>query len=149
MQITIDTHNLSDLDIQVLALLSGGDVTTFPTGGAVDRPVGTWSADTEEVEGEDEPDVEPDVEPEPEPDPEPMAEEPVVENEDPVDDEPADEDGDEMSDEDLLALAVKKATELVGKGKAAQVRTALEAAGASRVRELNTDNVREFFKALP
>ena len=53
-----------------------------------------------------------------------------------------------MSDEDLLALAVKKATEMVAGGEAAKVREALDAAGANRVRELNADNVRAFFKAL-
>lgn len=77
----------------------------------------------------------------PEPEPEPMAEEPV--------DEPVDEpDDDDVSDEDLLALAVKKATEMVAGGEAAKVREALDAAGANRVRELNADNVRAFFKAL-
>jgi len=93
-------------------------------------------------------------EPEPEPEPkkapakkaaatpEPMAEEPVEE-------EPAEDEVDDgVSDEDLLALAVKKATEMVAGGEAAKVREALDAAGASRVRELNADNVRDFFGAL-
>ena len=83
----------------------------------------------------------------PDPEPEPMAEEEIEEDEV----EEVEEDdviGDEMSDEDLLALAVKKATEMVAGGDAAKVREALDAAGASRVRELNADNVREFFQAL-
>jgi hypothetical protein len=73
-----------------------------------------------------------------------MAEEPVE------DEEPEEEvEEDEDSDEDLLELAVKKATEMVAAGEAAKVREALDAAGASRVRELNKDNVRDFFQALP
>ena len=70
------------------------------------------------------------------------AEEPIPESEE----EPEVEETDE-SDEDLLALAVKKATEMVAGGEATKVREALDIAGASRVRELNKDNVREFFKA--
>jgi len=135
MHISINTaEEISDLDRQVLALLAGGEFVV------------------------DEPDEEPEPEPAPAPaakktapakkaaaKPEPMAEEPVEEEPD------ADEDliGEEPSDEDLLALAVKKATEMVAAGDAAKVREALDAAGASRVRELNADNVRAFFEALP
>ena len=75
-----------------------------------------------------------------------MAEEPV--EEEPEEDLIGADEMDDMDDEDLLALAVKKATEMVGGGDAAKVREALDAAGASRVRELNADNVRDFFKAL-
>jgi outer membrane biosynthesis protein TonB len=159
MQITLDTNDLSDVDRQILGLLAGG---TFVLGEAAE----TFD---EEQEYEPEPEVEeepeptpapkarrtrkaPEPEPEPEPEveeePEPAAEEPL-EEEEPVEDEDEDaEVDDDMSDEDLLALAVKKATEMVGGGQAAAVREALDAAGASRVRELNADNVREFFKAL-
>lgn len=84
-------------------------------------------------------------EPEPEEEPEPMAEEPIEEE---PDEELADDEDEEQSDEDLLKLAVKKATEMVNEGDADKVREALDLAGANRVRELNKDNVREFFKAL-
>lgn len=148
MHISINTaEEISDLDRQVLGLLAGGSFVLGEAGETYEE---------EPVEEEPEPEPEPvkpaakkaaakkaaAKKPEPEPEPEPMAEEPLEE-------EPADEDllGEE-SDEDLLALAVKKATEMVGSGQAAQVREALEAAGAARVRELNADNVREFFKAL-
>jgi hypothetical protein len=145
MHISINTaEEISDLDRQVLGLLAGG---SFQLGVV--------------AETFEEPDEEPEPEPEPakpaakkaaakktaakkaEPEPEPMAEEPVEED--------ADEDliGEEVSDEDLLELAVKKATEMVADGDAAKVREALDAAGASRVRELNADNVRAFFEALP
>lgn len=136
MKITIDTNEeLSEFDQQILLLLMGSEV------------------------------VEEEPEPEPEPvkpaakkttpakkaaaKPEPAAEEPIADD-DLIgeDDEVVEDDADDMSDEDLLALAIKRATEMVAGGKAADVRTALDAAGAGRVRELNTENVREFFKAL-
>lgn len=150
MQITIDTtEEISDLDRQVLGLLAGG---TFILG----EP-----GETFEDEVEEEPEPEP-VKPakkaaakktaakKPEPEPEPMAEEPLEEDEEEEEPEEDEEeiDEDEQSDEELLALAVKKATEMVAAGQAAQVREALDAAGANRVRELNADNVRDFFKAL-
>lgn len=136
MQITIDTNAaLSDTDRQILTLLLGG------------------KADWPQVEDKEEPKAEPKPKAkakpkakEPEPEPEPIAEEPVEEDE--PEDEPEEDDAEDVSDEDLLDLAVKKATEMVGSGEAAKVREALDAAGASRVRELNADNVREFFKAL-
>lgn len=139
MQITIDTNELSDLDRQVMGLLAGG---TFILGGEpqefeeqVEEPAPKPAAKKATAKK-----AKPVAD---EPDPEPMAEEPL--KEDPAEEEV---DADEESDEDLLALAVKKATEMVAGGEAAQVREALDAAGASRVRELNKDNVREFFKAL-
>lgn len=144
MHISINTaEEISDLDRQVLGLLAGG---SFILAGE--------PQEFEEPDEEPEPEPEPaprrtakkttakKPEPEPEEEPEPMAEEGVEE-------EPEDEAGDDdQSDEDLLALAVKRATEMVGGGEAAKVRKALEAAGASRVRELNADNVRDFFDAL-
>lgn len=144
MHISINTaEEISDLDRQVLGLLAGG---SFILAGE--------PQEFEEPDEEPEPEPEPaprrtakkttakKPEPEPEEEPEPMAEEGVEE-------EPEDEAGDDdQSDEDLLALAVKRATEMVGGGEAAKVREALEAAGASRVRELNADNVRDFFDAL-
>ena len=144
MHISINTaEEISDLDRQVLALLAGQE---FVLGETAEEP------EPEEEPAEEkpkanrrsrrrEPEPEPEPEEEPEEEPEPMAEEPVEEEEDLIGEE-------EQSDEELLALAIKKATEMVGGGQAAQVREALDAAGASRVRELNADNVREFFKAL-
>jgi outer membrane biosynthesis protein TonB len=134
MQITINTDNLTDLDRKVLATILGlGLQTTVPT----EEPEPAKKEQPKKAAAK----AEAKTEPEPEPTPEPMAEEPVEETEESVEE-------DEQSDEDLLALAVKKATEMVAKGGAAEVREALDAAGASRVRELNKDNVREFFKAL-
>lgn len=131
MHITFDTENLSPLDYRVLALLGG--VATAPADEADEavtpKPVAKKAAAKKAAA-------------KPEPEPEPMAEEPIEEEPE------VDDDAEEQSDEDLLALAVKKATEMVAGGEAATVREALDAAGASRVRELNKDNVREFFKAL-
>ena len=154
MHISINTaEEISDLDRQVLALLAGQE---FVLGETAEEPEPEEET-AEEPEPEEEPaeekpkanrrsrrrepEPEPEPEEEPEEEPEPMAEEPVEEEEDLIGEE-------EQSDEELLALAIKKATEMVGGGQAAQVREALDAAGASRVRELNADNVREFFKAL-
>ena len=131
MNITINTAEpLSDLETDILKLLLGGGVLTVTREEKVEekaKPAKKAAPAPEpmaEPEEEDEPEVEPEIE--------------------------ADEDliGDDASDEDLLALAVKKATDMVANGEAAKVREALDAAGASRVRELNTDNVRDFFKGL-
>jgi len=137
MHISINTaEDISDLDRQILGLLIGGT----PAPGEVEEK--TEPAKPEPAKKA--------AAKKPAPKPEPIAEEPVEEPEDEeVEEEEVEEDdADEQSDEDLLALAVKKATEMVSSGGAAKVREALDAAGASRVRELNKDNVREFFKAL-
>jgi len=141
MHISIDTTEpVSDLDRSILSMLVGGEL--------VAAEVAQAAPAAKKAEPEAKPAAKKAAakkakpEPEPEPTPEPMAEEPV-------EDEPVEEDDtEEQSDEDLLALAVKKATEMVAGGEAAKVREALDAAGASRVRELNKDNVRDFFKAL-
>lgn len=130
MQITIDTANLSKLDYQILSLLGG--VANSPASEAEEQVKPVTPAKKTAAK-KPEPVVET---------PEPIAEE-ALPDEPEVADEP-----DDASDEDLLALAVKKATEMVAGGDAAKVREALDAAGASRVRELNVDNVRDFFKAL-
>lgn len=141
MNITINTDQpLSELDTQILGLLLGGVPTiTLATVEPVVAEKPVKEKKSKKAEKAEEP-------------PEPMAEpDDKPENDEPEDDEPehkADEPDDGMSDEDLLALAVEKATGMVGAGEAQKVREALDAAGASRVRELSTDNVREFFKAL-
>lgn len=131
MHISIDTTDpVSDLDRSILTLIMGGELPQ-----AAPEPVSKKTALARK--------------PAPAPEPEPMAEEPLPEEEQEAEeDEVEEDDADEQSDEDLLALAVKKATEMVAGGDAAKVREALDAAGASRVRELNKENVREFFKAL-
>jgi hypothetical protein len=139
MQITIDTTEITAEEFNALGALLGfsleGDGATEPEKKAAAKPPAKKTTAKKKAAEK----------------PEPIAEEPVEEDEEAedeeaeVDDETSD---DETSDEDLLALAVKKATEMVAGGDAAKVREALDAAGAARVRELNADNVRDFFKAL-
>ena len=81
--------------------------------------------------------------PEPEPTPEPAA---------PAEDET---DGATVEDEtvtpeaDLLAVAVARATELIGAGEQDAIKTALETAGARRVGLLKGDQIQAFLDALP
>lgn len=144
MEIVINTSEpLSDIERKVLAVLMGVDKTT-PAAEVMKKEAAVVSKKAEEK-------PKPKPKPEPEPEPEPIAEEPLPEEPLPEEEEEPEveeDEGDDTSDEDLLQMAVKKATEMVGSGEAAKVREALDAAGASRVRELNKDNVREFFKAL-
>lgn len=80
--------------------------------------------------------------PEPEPTPEPA----------PAEDET---DGATVEDEtvtpeaDLLAVAVARATELIGAGEQDAIKTALETAGARRVGLLKGDQIQAFLNALP
>lgn len=148
MHITFDTENLSPLDYRVLAMLGG--MATAPADEAEEAvaPAAKKPAAKKAAAKKPEPEPEPEPKPEPEPEPEPAAEEPLPEEVDEVDEVEESDTDDEQSDEDLLSLAVKKATEMVAAGQAEKVREALDAAGANRVRELNTGNVRDFFKAL-
>ena len=81
-----------------------------------------------------------DPEPEPTPEPEPVADE---------------TDGATVEDEtvtpeaDLLAVAVARATELIGAGEQDAIKTALETAGARRVGLLKGDQIQAFLDALP
>lgn len=80
--------------------------------------------------------------PEPEPTPEPA----------PAEDETG---GATVEDEmvtpeaDLLAIAVARATELIGAGEQDAIKTALEVAGARRVGLLKGDQIQAFLDALP
>lgn len=142
MEIVINTAEpLTDLESRVLRVLLGENVQPAKSAASVMKEEAAAASKKATATKKAEPKKEP------EPEPEPMAEEPLPEEDEEPEGEPEDEE-DDTSDEDLLAMAVKKATEMVGSGDAAKVREALDAAGASRVRELNKDNVREFFKAL-
>ena len=50
---------------------------------------------------------------------------------------------------DLLAVAVARATELIGAGEQDAIKTALDAAGARRVGLLKGDQIQAFLDALP
>ena len=75
--------------------------------------------------------------PTPAPAPAPAPEEPA----------PAPEDG--GSDEELLDVAVKRATALLAEGDTTPVKEALKAAGARRVSQLKGDAIQVFLDALP
>lgn len=80
--------------------------------------------------------------PEPEPTPEPA----------PAEDETGDatvEDETVTPEADLLAVAVARATELIGAGEQDAIKTALETAGARRVGLLKGDQIQAFLDALP
>lgn len=80
--------------------------------------------------------------PEPEPTPEPA----------PAEDETSGatvEDETVTPEADLLAVAVARATELIGAGEQDAIKTALEVAGARRVGLLKGDQIQAFLDALP
>lgn len=80
--------------------------------------------------------------PEPEPTPEPA----------PAEDEIGGatvEDETVTPEADLLAVAVARATELIGAGEQDAIKTALETAGARRVGLLKGDQIQAFLDALP
>ena len=83
------------------------------------------------------------ADPAPEPTPEPAA---------PVEDETGGatvEDETVTPEADLLAVAVARATELIGAGEQDAIKTALEVAGARRVGLLKGDQIQAFLDALP
>jgi hypothetical protein len=141
MQITIDTNEeLTETDQKILMLVLGEGLTTAVAEAESDPEPAKPAAKKTTAAAK-----------KTAPKPEPAAEEPVEDDEDLIGDDAGDEDDSEfadLDDETLLELAVKKATEMVAGGEAAKVREALDAAGAGRVRELNTENVRAFFQAL-
>lgn len=140
MHLSFETENLSELDRKVLALLGG---VATPSNDAEAKPAAPKEEAKPAPKAEAKPAPKKAAAKKEEPTPEPIAEEPLPE----VVEEESDEENEIPSDE-LLKLATKKATEMVSSGQAAKVREALDAAGVNRVREINTDNVREFFKAL-
>lgn len=81
--------------------------------------------------------------PEPEPTPEPAAPEEDETGGATVEDETV------TPEADLLAVAVARATELIGAGEQDAIKTALEVAGARRVGLLKGDQIQAFLDALP
>ena len=120
MQITIDTNNLSELDIAMLGFL------------AQQGP-----ADEAEVETE--------VEPE-----KPAKAAPKKVAAKVAEPEPEVEDEDLVGGKTYtLSDAVARATALVSDGKAQLVKKALETVGAKRVSEISEDQIEAFLSALP
>lgn len=153
INITLDVQGATVEEVQWLAgLLAAQRTAPAPITVEVEK-----AAPAAPVEAEDKPKkpaakkaakktakkADPAPEPEPTPDPEPAA---------PAEDET---DGATVEDEtvtpeaDLLAVAVARATEMIGAGEQDAIKTALEVAGARRVGHLKGDQIQAFLDALP
>ena len=149
INITLDVQGATVEEVQWLAGLLAAQRTT-PAPITVDK-----AAPAAPVEAEDKPKKpaakkaakktakKADPAPEPEPTPEPAA---------PAEDETGGatvEDETVTPEADLLAVAVARATELIGAGEQDAIKTALEVAGARRVGLLKGDQIQAFLDALP
>ena len=151
INITLDVQGATVEEVQWLAgLLAAQRTTPAPITVDVDK-----AAPAAPVEAEDKPKKpaakkaakktakKADPAPEPEPTPEPAA---------PAEDETGGatvEDETVTPEADLLAVAVARATELIGAGEQDAIKTALEVAGARRVGLLKGDQIQAFLDALP
>lgn len=145
INITLDVQGATVEEVQWLAgLLAAQRTTPAPITVEVEK-----AAPAAPVEAEDKPKkaakktakkTAKKADPEPTPEPEPVADE---------------TDGATVEDEtvtpeaDLLAVAVARATELIGAGEQYAIKTALETAGARRVGLLKGDQIQAFLDALP
>lgn len=125
MQITIDTNNLSDLDIAMLSFLAGQEAESEPVAAAVEDP-----AVEAKVVGKKAP-AKAAPAPEPQPEPEPEVEEDLLGGTGPT-----------------LSDAIARATTLVSEGGTAKVKAALAALGVAKVSGMTEDQVPAFFAAL-
>lgn len=121
MQITIDTNNLSEMDVAMLAFLAGQEA---PEPEAEDEEPETPAPAKKAAAAKK-------AAPKAEPDPEPEAEDLVG-----------------GGDAPTMADAVARATTLVSEGEAAKVKEALAAVGAKRVSEMSEEDIPAFFAAL-
>lgn len=149
INITLDVKGATVEEVQWLAgLLAAQRTAPAPITVEVEK-----AAPTTEVEAEDKPKkpaakkaakkTAKKADPEPEPAPEPAA---------PAEDETGGatvEDETVTPEADLLAVAVARATELIGAGEQDAIKTALEVAGARRVGLLKGDQIQAFLDALP
>lgn len=147
MQITIETDNLSDEDVQILRFLVGNDApaaSPVPAAAApanVEPPAKRFTAaDFKEVPGVGRKTAQLIVEHLYGDDAEAPA--PDEEDEAPEAEDENDGDGPTMSD------AVAAATRFVSSGKAAQVKAALAEVGAKRVSEMDEGDIPAFMAAL-
>jgi hypothetical protein len=119
MQITIDTNNLSETDVNFLRVLVGDAPAPAEAAPAAKKATAKKAAAK------------------PEPTPEPEADEAVA-------DDSSDADADAPTLEDAVALATK----LVSAGKSKEVKAALTDVGAKRVSEVDEDKIGELIAAL-
>lgn len=147
INITLDVQGATVEEVQWLAgLLAAQRTAPAPITVEVEK-----AAPTAPVEAEDKPKkaakkpakkTAKKSDPEPEPTPEPA----------PAEDETGGatvEDETVTPEADLLAVAVARATELIGAGEQDAIKTALEVAGARRVGLLKGDQIQAFLDALP
>jgi hypothetical protein len=147
INITLDVQGATVEEVQWLAgLLAAQRTAPAPITVEVEK-----AAPTAPVEAEDKPKkaakkpakkTAKKSDPEPEPTPEPA----------PAEDETSGatvEDETVTPEADLLAVAVARATELIGAGEQDAIKTALEMAGARRVGLLKGDQIQTFLDALP
>lgn len=147
INITLDVKGATVEEVQWLAgLLAAQRTAPAPITVEVEK-----AAPTAPVEAEDKPKkaakkpakkTAKKSDPEPEPTPEPA----------PAEDETGGatvEDETVTPEADLLAVAVARATELIGAGEQDAIKTALEVAGARRVGLLKGDQIQAFLDALP
>jgi hypothetical protein len=120
MQITIDTNNLSETDVNFLRVLVGDAPAPTEAAPAAKKPTTAKKAAAK-----------------PEPTPEPEADDAVA-------DDSSDADADAPTLEDAVALATK----LVSAGKSKEVKAALTDVGAKRVSEVDEDKIGELIAAL-
>lgn len=151
INITLDIQGATVEEVQWLAgLLAAQRTAPAPITVEVDK-----AAPAAPVEAEDKPKKpaakkatkktakKADPAPEPEPTPEPAPEEEDETGGATVKDETV------TPEADLLAVAVARATELIGAGEQDAIKTALETAGARRVGLLKGDQIQAFLDALP
>lgn len=152
INITLDVQGATVEEVQWLAgLLAAQRTAPAPITVEVEKAAPTAPADEEKPAPKKAAAKKPakktakkaDPAPEPEPTPEPAA---------PVEDETGGatvEDETVTPEADLLAVAVARATELIGAGEQDAIKTALEVAGARRVGLLKGDQIQVFLDALP
>lgn len=119
MQITIDTNNLSEMDIAMLAFLAEQGEATEEVAEEPEAPAPAKAPAAKKAAA-------PKAEPAPEP-----------EDEDLV-----------GGDGPTMADAVARATTMVSEGQAAKVKAALATVGAKRVSEMAESDIPAFFAAL-
>ena len=157
INITLDVQGATVEEVQWLAgLLAAQRTAPAPITVEVEKAAPTAPVEAEDkptapVEAEDKPKkaakkpakkTAKKSDPEPEPTPEPA----------PAEDEIGGatvEDETVTPEADLLAVAVARATELIGAGEQDAIKTALETAGARRVGLLKGDQIQAFLDALP
>lgn len=141
INITLDVQGATVEEVQWLAgLLAAQRTAPAPITVEVEKAAPTAPADEEKPAPKKAAAKKSDPEPEPTPEPAPAEDETGGAT---VEDETV------TPEADLLAVAVARATELIGAGEQDAIKTALKVAGARRVGLLKGDQIQAFLDALP